>query len=155
MKLPTKITLNTLKDWTWEQYVSYGQMVRALKDASQWALGDMARGIEKAYGDNAIGKFAKEIGINEKSLIEYRRVASQYPLKRHRMSFLSFSHHQRALKAEEPLEVLKMAHDNEWSIRQLDRYLIEERSADCEHDWKDFKICKECGKKTPLTKQVE
>ncbi len=152
MELPTKITLNTLKDWTWEEYISYGVTLRALKDDCQWVLGDMARGIEKAYGDNAIGKFAREIGINEKSLIEYRRVALQYPLKSHRMRFLSFSHHQRALKAEKPLEVLKMAHDNEWSIRQLDRYLIEERSADCKHDWKDIKVCKECGKKTPLTK---
>jgi len=150
--LPNKITLKLIKSWTWEEYISYGMMVRALKDGCQWALGDLARGIEKQYGENAIGKFAKEIGINEKSLIEYRRVALQYPLKSHRMRFLSFSHHQRALKAEKPLEVLRMAHDNEWSIRQLDRFLIEERSADCKHEWEDFKICKLCGKKIPLTK---
>ena len=142
-----EIKPNTIKDWDWETYVSWGQVLRTYKDASQWALGDLALGIEKKYGDDAIGKYARDIGINKKSLMEYRRVADRYQRTK-RLSYLSFSHHQRALKAEKPLEILEMAHDESWSIKQLDRYLIEERSADCIHKYENFKICKKCGKKT-------
>lgn len=145
-----KISLWVIKDWDWETYVSYGQMVRSLKDGSQWCLGDLARGLEKKYGEDSLGKFARDIGENPKSLAEYRRVAKAYPSKKDRLPFLSFSHHQRALKASKPHKILKLAHDNEWSIKQLDRYLIAEKSVDCKHNWKNFKICSKCGKKLPL-----
>lgn len=149
--VPVKITLEAIKDWEWETYVTYGQMIRSLKDGSQWALGDLARGLEKKYGEDSLGKFARDINENPKSLAEYRRVASRYPRQKDRLPFLSFSHHQRALKAVEPHAVLLRAHDEEWSIKQLDRFLIEEKSADCNHVWLDVKVCKNCGKRLPQT----
>lgn len=133
----------------WDDLVMVGQEVRTLKDVSQWYLGDLARQVIKKYGENSLGKYARDIGVNDKSLSEYRRVARYFPRKKDRIPLLSFSHHQRALKAEDPRKALLEAHDNDWSIKQFDRFLIEEKSADCKHDFKDFKICTLCGKKIP------
>lgn len=138
------LQLESLK--TWEDYVSAGVMARELKDMSQWFLGELATGIEKKYGEDSLGKYSREIGVNPKSLAEYRRVVKKWPRYK-RLPYMSFSHHQRVLKAEKPEEVLEMAHDNDWSIRQLDRYMIDEKSAECKHDYKSFKICQNCGKK--------
>ena len=131
---------------TWEEFVSAGVMARELKDMSQWFIGELATGIEKKYGEDSLGKYAREIGVNPKSLAEYRRVVKKWPRYK-RLRYMSFSHHQRVLKANDPEEVLEMAHDNDWSIKQLDRYLIEEKSADCPHKYLKFKICELCGKK--------
>ncbi len=142
----TPIKYSLIKQLTaWDDFVTYGQQVRVLKDVAQWHLGDLAKAVEKRYGEDSIGKYAKEIGVNRKSLIEYRRVARAFPKKKDRLPFLSWTHHQRALKAEFPKRVLLLAHDNEWSIRQMDRYLIEEKSADCSHKWIDIRKCKKCG----------
>lgn len=139
--------LETANLETWEEFVSAGMMARELKDMSQWFLGELATGIEKKYGEDSLGKYSREIGVNPKSLTEYRRVVKKWPRYK-RVRFMSFSHHQRVLKAQDPEEVLNLASENEWSIKQLDRYLIEERSADCRHTYQDFKVCKLCGKKT-------
>jgi len=146
------VSYKKIQDWDWETYISYGQTIRSLKDGCQWSLGDLSRGITKKYGKDSLGKFAREIGVNEKSLMEYRRIAKAYPRKKDRLIFLSWSHHQRALKSENPTKLLEKAHDEEWSIRQMDRYLIEKKSADCQHEYKKFLICQKCGHKIPIDK---
>lgn len=146
MELDTIAPMDLSKLKSWEDFVSAGMIARELKDTSQWFLGELALGIETRYGENTLDSYAREIGINPRSLVEYRRVASRYPREK-RVRFLSFSHHQRALKSGDPQEVLKLASDNEWSIRQLDRYMVEERSPDCKHEFEEWKICKLCGKK--------
>ena len=132
---------------TWEDFISFGLVVRTWKDVSQWVLGDLARAVEKRYGEDSLGKYANDIKVNPKSLMEYRRVASRYPKRGDRIPYLSFSHHQRALKSSEPHKLLLMAHDNDWSIRQLERFLMLKKSADCEHEFEGYLICKKCGKK--------
>jgi len=143
----TLIKSSLIKQLTkWDEFVVYGQQARLLKDAGQWILGDLAQAVEKKYGEDSIGKYAHAIGVNKKSLIEYRRVARAFPRKSNRLAFLSWTHHQRALKAEHPKKVLLLAHDNEWSIRQMDRYMIEKKSVDCPHKkWETFRKCKKCG----------
>ena len=133
---------------SWDEYVSLGQQVREMKDVSQWFLGDLAREVQKNYGEDSLGKYAYATGVNPKSLAEYRRVAARFPKKKDRLPFLSFSHHQRALKAKNPRRLLNLAHDNEWSVRQLDRHIIGNRTNNCEkHEWEECRVCVHCGKR--------
>lgn len=66
--------------WSWEQLVSTGMVAREYKDLSQWILGKLALAVDTAYGDNAIGKFASEIGVNINTLQRYRWVVKHFPL---------------------------------------------------------------------------
>lgn len=134
----------------WDDFVVFGQQVRVMKDVSQWWTGDLARRVTTKYGEDSLGKYARETGNNYKSLLEYRRVAKAYPRKTDRLPFLSWTHHQRALKSANPYALLIKAHDNEWSIRQMERYMIEKKAKSCSHSWKKFLICELCGKKKEI-----
>jgi len=65
--------------WSLEQLVSTGMVAREYKDLSQWILGKLALAVDTAYGDNAIGKFASEIGVNINTLQRYRWVVKHFP----------------------------------------------------------------------------
>jgi len=143
------IPLASLESFDWETFVSFGQIFRAYKDASQWALGDLATGIESKYGEQSLGKYAIAIGIAYKTLVGYRRVAQKYPRSR-RMVYLSFSHHQRALKASQPFVALEYAHDNNLSIAQFDKYLADEKAVGCQHQYEKYNICINCGNRIKI-----
>ena len=103
---------------SWEQAISIGMQLREAKDNSQWQLGDLAANVEKKYGTNALEKFANEIGINKKSLQQYRRVALAFP-KDKRISFLSHRHHLILAARKDRFDWLEKAADNSWSVSQL------------------------------------
>lgn len=74
-------------DATWDSYVAEGRRLVEEADQIQWRLGDLALGVEKSYGDNKLGQFAEEIGVNPKTLSQYRMVAQAYPEKVGRPTF--------------------------------------------------------------------
>jgi hypothetical protein len=74
-------------DATWGEYVAEGRRLVEEADQIQWRLGDLALGVEKSYGDNKLGLFAKDIGVNMKTLSQYRMVAKAYPEKVGRPTF--------------------------------------------------------------------
>lgn len=107
---------------SWEEAISTGVELRRLKDNSQWELGDLALTVEGAYGTDAIGKFANEIGLNKKSLQQYRRVSQAFEPK-HRVELLSHRHHLILTPRPDRLEWLKKCADDSWSTLQLTREL--------------------------------
>ena len=68
--------ISTFKDY--QDFVSVGLEVRQFRDHSAWILGCLAIGIEKKYGFNTVGTFAKEIGVQVGSLEAYRWTVSCY-----------------------------------------------------------------------------
>jgi len=129
----------------WEEAVSIGIELRAMKDKSQWELGDLALKVEKCYGTDALGKFANEIGINKKSLQQYRRVSAAFP-KEKRVPHLSHRHHLILAAKENRFEWLEKAAVNNWSTTQLQ---LELKKAEGKFEEKEptpqvFK-CPKCG----------
>lgn len=106
---------------SWEELISDGMESRATKDESQWKLGDLALEVETSYGDDALGKFSREVGVRKKTMYEYRRVAKAFPQSARRLAKLSFTHYQIAADTEQPEAWLERADDNDWSCEQLQR----------------------------------
>ena len=105
---------------SWEEYVSVGIEAREQKDNSQWELGDLACGIEKDYGNDTIGKFANEIGVNKSTLKNYVQISKSFrKVPRGTFSILSYSHFREIAPLEDKEYWLEQASDNDWSVEQL------------------------------------
>jgi hypothetical protein len=107
---------------SWEEAVSKGQDLRSAKDNSQWDLGDLSLEVDTAYGQDSLDKFANDIGINKKSLQQYRRVSAAFT-KEQRNPYLSHRHHLLLVPQEDRLKWLELANDNNWTVSQLEREL--------------------------------
>jgi len=142
----TIIALDKITDfskWDWEQFVSTGMVVRELKDRSQWYFGKLALGVEKKYGQDRLGDFSKEVGINPASMKVYRWVAKNFK-NLNQLGHLPYFAFQLSAGTSEPREWIKKAVENGWSTSQLQREIaisqgreITKKSANCK--------CPNCG----------
>ena len=63
---------------TWEDFISAGIVARTYKDKAQWVLGNLSLGIENKWGEDRMGRYAKEIGVAVTSLRVYRWVVKKF-----------------------------------------------------------------------------
>jgi hypothetical protein len=108
---------------TWEDFVSLGLIAREYKDKSQWILGRCALSIETKYGDNTLNKYAKEIGLDVKTLQNYRWVVKIYLTEDSEFKpspKLPFKLYETVatMKPDERKEFLEQADDNNFSIEK-------------------------------------
>lgn len=143
--LPIEVyqVIQSEKKIEWEEAVSIGIQLREVKDNVHWELGDLARKVEKHYGEDCLGKFANGIGIPKDSLREYRRVARKIK-KTARCPFLSYRHHQRAANTDHPERWLKKAEKNDWTSEQMGVEIKKSSNPKYEPQPK-LKKCEECG----------
>lgn len=59
---------------------SYESLVKQGRQAakSQWTLGDLASKVETSYGEGKLQEYADDIGVEYRTLLDYRRVALAY-----------------------------------------------------------------------------
>ncbi len=59
---------------------SYESLVKQGRQAakSQWTLGDLASKVEIAYGEGKLQEYAEDIGVDYRTLLDYRTVARAY-----------------------------------------------------------------------------
>jgi hypothetical protein len=134
---------------SWEELISSGMVAREDRDNSQWLLGDLAKEVEKGYGEDTVGKYAGEIGIVKKTLMNYRTVSTRFsPEIRKKYRKLSFSHFSTVASMEEPVAWLEQADDNGWSIEMLKRelHLASNKGMELKDDPPQVYKCPECGK---------
>lgn len=103
----------------WESLVLRGIEIRLKGDSVNWELGDLALQVETAYGDHTLETYAEDIGVNFRSLQEYRRVAAAFE-KSSRLENLSWTHHQAAASWPNPDQWLTYAQERRWSVRQME-----------------------------------
>ncbi len=149
------------KNDEWESLVSKGLELRESQDENAWALGELASSVESVYGEDSIGKYAVDIGVIKKTLMNYRTVWKRYlgtGLKE-KYPRLSFSHFKTVINTEEPDYWLNQADSNDWGVEMLSHNLSESNpDARLDEDKKPeiFK-CKECGlwriKDVPISAQ--
>jgi hypothetical protein len=137
----------------WEEAVTIGQQLRHVKELSQFAIGDLANRVSREYGETSIGKFAYAIGLEKKTIWEYMRVARQFE-KSARIEYLSFKHHQIALRTDNPQAVLKEANDKNWSTIDLYKAVKERLNPhppeEHQHQWVSYRKCSVCGEYEPI-----
>jgi len=108
---------------SWEELVSLGLGLREDKDKTQWQLGDLALQVEKDYGDDSLGKFSVEIGINKSTLATYRTCSGFYPKalrdKFARLGHAFFQTAMRNASIEMATDWLEEADNNNWSCEGL------------------------------------
>ena len=87
-------------------------------DQNLWELAAIAAKIVTVYGENNIGKFAY---AHKTSGSWIRQLAKTYRTFENgrRISMLSFYHHLTATNATNPVKAVKVAHDREYSTREL------------------------------------
>lgn len=108
----------------WEALADAGRAVMQHMDTGRWLAGDLALRVEKAYGTDALGKYAADIGIASRSTLkDYRMVAARYQIDvRAAFPALSWSHYRTAMRAGADAEVwLVQAQDNGWPVAELHR----------------------------------
>ena len=109
-----------IETFDWETFVSFGMIAREWKDASQWILGKLALGVEKVYGLDSIGKYAKEISVNKKTLQRYRWVVKHFPkVKATSQKILPFYAYEAVSNTDNPSEWIDKAVTKDWTPGML------------------------------------
>jgi hypothetical protein len=135
---------------SWEEYLSQGMEAREMKDNGQWLLGDLSTNIMMDYGEDTIGKYAYAIGVEKKTLMNYRTISAKFPEHvRSKHPKLSFSHFASLASVEKPEAWLEKADNEDWSVETLRKNIRVAYPTLGEVDLKDeppdvYK-CEECG----------
>lgn len=117
---------------SFEEHVETWRTVDGSMQSHLWMLGAIAASLEKKYGENAAGQFASQVGCSKRWINKlaqtYRAWANGKAL-----SHLGFQHHAIAARDKNPEKVLQMAHDNQWSTRELEA-AVKDRSGNKDVD---------------------
>jgi hypothetical protein len=111
---------------SWEELVSMAMDARDSETNSRWTLGDITLSAVALAGDNPdkreayLKRFSLETAIEINTLRQYEWVSRTYSRADRNISpLLSWSHYRAAVNTEKPVEWLKKAADNDWSVAQL------------------------------------
>jgi hypothetical protein len=119
-----------MDSWDWEQFVSTGLVAREYKDFSQWILGRLALGVTTKYGENVLGKFAFEVGLNLKTMQRYRWVVKNFPkVQADDTKRLPFYAYEAMVTLENPQEWIDRAASEDWSPYTLVEKVREYKNA--------------------------
>lgn len=108
----------------WEAVISEGIEVGRDRDSRSWRLGDLALLVQKQYGRNSIGKFAKEINVPVRRVYDFRRVSKLFPRDIRddiitRFENLAYTHFEiSASLKDQALEFLEAASLNNWTCEE-------------------------------------
>lgn len=150
MKLGSNIVIEQQIVSSWEEFISAGMEAREKKDNSQWELGDLAMAVETSYGEDTIGKYSYAIGVEKKTMMNYRTVAERFePEIRKKYAKLSFSHFASLIAVVKPEAWLEKADDNDWGVEHLRKEIKEAypnvTGAELDDNPPDAYRCPECN----------
>lgn len=110
----------------WEMVISAGITSSDDEDKARWQIGDLALLVKKEYGEDAIGKFAKEIKCPVKTVKNRRQICAFWDRRNSpRRDFLAelpnvyFSHYREAVRLgdlEQAIEFIEECHLNDWTV---------------------------------------
>lgn len=118
---------------TYEDHVAAFNQLKKQVDGRQWVMGEIVASVKINYGEKQLAKFAKEVGISPKRLMEYRKVHLAYE-KSERSDNLPWSVHLRAASATDPVAVIREAEAQELSSRGVAKMVAGEEAAKIDLD---------------------
>lgn len=114
----------TFAGTSWEEHVEAWREIQESVTEHFWALGAIGDSLARNYGDGDIKRFAQEVGLSQKRI--YKLVSTYRGWRgKQRSQMLSFTHHEEALRAPDPVEAIEKAEEEGWSSRQLARWVDE------------------------------
>jgi len=97
--------------WSYDDFVRAG---REVSSQSAWLYGDLACAVETSYGNGTLERYAADIGVDCKTLLNRRAVARAFPQSSRRRE-VSFGVHEALAAQPDRLELLA---DREWTVMQ-------------------------------------
>jgi len=77
--------VHDLAGLNFNELVDFGRMaVRGDRAGVEWALGDAVRELEARFPERLLEDYAEDVGLEVRTLQEYRRVAAAYPAEARR-----------------------------------------------------------------------
>jgi len=120
-----------------DEWRNYGEILRRVDEAKQWAIGDWLCDGKRHYGDGLYEKAESVLGENNTRLRQYKSMSDTYKMFC-RQNNVSYTHHETAasIKKTETTkdgklkfsdesdmdkiqELLKKAEKNKWPVREL------------------------------------
>lgn len=135
--LTTQVGTQVTRQSTKAEWETYGEILRRVDEAKQWAIGDWLVDGKRHYGDGLYKRAAEITGLDETTLRKFKSLADHFELCA-RAHTLSWRHHYelaslkhiasdkqgRLYLSDEPDtdkigELLAQAEKNEWTVVQL------------------------------------
>lgn len=135
--LTTAVGTEIVRESTKDEWRTYGEILRRVEEAKQWAIGDWLVDGKRHYGDGLYKEAAEVLGLEGQTLRVFSSISSTFELLT-RINNLSWRHHREVAslkpivttpkgKAElgkQPDHVkmkwfLEKAEKKEWSTREL------------------------------------
>lgn len=88
----TRTGLTVLRQSTEKEWEFYGEALRAIDEAKQWAIGDWLVDGKSHYGDKLYERAAQVLGYDENKLRQYKSISEKFKLLL-RSNNLSWNHH--------------------------------------------------------------
>jgi hypothetical protein len=112
---------------SWEDHVEAWHHAGRIVDGQAWERARIAASLKGRYGEDAIGKFAREVRFSRSAVYFYARTFAAFPEKSNRLDNLKFTHHLHAAALTETpaqaREMLALAESEGWSANALRAYL--------------------------------
>ena len=76
----TEVGTEVIRESTEQEWQSYGEILRRVEEAKQWAIGDWLVDGKRHYGDGLYKRAAEITGLTEGTLRNYASISSQLEL---------------------------------------------------------------------------
>lgn len=90
--LTTFVGTEIIRASTKDEWINYGEILKRVDEAKQWAIGDWLCDGKRHYGDGLYGKAEKILEIDEQQLRRFKMISDRFELLQ-RCNNLSFAHH--------------------------------------------------------------
>jgi hypothetical protein len=120
----------------WEALCDAARQAAEHMDEGRWVIGEYSHRVEKRYGTDAIGEFAKQVGISKGRVKQYRTVfrfwSPVWEEKDGRLAFLAerpnvtYTHYLDAMRlkdVDKALEWVDKVAENGWTTDEAAYYL--------------------------------
>lgn len=119
--LPGRVStvgLDLPDDLTFAQWQGIGSALRGVQRSAMWWIGDWLRYGERRYGE-MYSQALDETDYEKGTLANAKWVAGQFPAVHFRNEDLSWSHHAQVAGRDDAQELLGLARQNQWRVREL------------------------------------
>ena len=117
--LTTFVGTEIIRQSTLDEWRKYGEILKRVDEAKQWAIGDWLKDGKKHYGDGLYKEAEKITGLEERYLQNLKQIADKFEIT-HRCVNLSWVHH-REVSSIKAIEI-----DNKGRLEYENKKLMED-----------------------------
>ena len=135
--LTTQVGTQVVRESTQAEWENYGEILRRIDEAKQWAIGDWLVDGKRHYGDGLYKQAAGITGLEARYLENLKQIADRFEIT-HRCVELSWAHHREVASVKEIHEDIE---GKLFLSDEADQKKIAEFLADAEkHSWSLFEL---------------